>query len=325
MGENGFKQQDKKLQNPRTLHDMVVAGSTCYLVGGSTNAGGTAAGAIATIEAAQVFSDGSIGDFKVVGYLPAARVQGDTIVADGKWLIQLGGQDTGGTSQSTIYVAQLDSNGRMGTFRTFTFTKATMIGHRLVYAKGYVYVIGGGAANQQEVYYAKLLQDGSFGPWKSGPDLPGALMYPAAVSDDLGSVIFVTGGMISTTAQDTIYRAFVNQDGSLTKWTFVGSLTATRWRHASVLVGNNLYSLGGSPDNVANSALATTEFSKINSDWTVGKSFRTGQLFTSLRNVEVALLPNFHLGKLVVCGGHFSSGNGADTVNVGSIQGDGHL
>jgi hypothetical protein len=33
MAQGGFKQQAKKLQAPRTLHDMVTVGTTCYLVG----------------------------------------------------------------------------------------------------------------------------------------------------------------------------------------------------------------------------------------------------------------------------------------------------
>jgi hypothetical protein len=175
------------------------------------------------------------------------------------------------------------------------------------------------------VYFAKLLQDGSFGPWSKTLDLPAALMYPAVCSDELGNAIFVSGGMVGTTAQDAIYRAFVNQDGTLGKWQLVGSMTTARWRHGACIQNGNLYQFGGSPDNVANSALASCEMAKINSDWSLGKSVITGALFASIRNVEVSLLPFSHMGKVVVCGGHLASGNNADTVNVGAIQHDGHI
>jgi hypothetical protein len=325
MGQSGFTQQVTKLLAVRSLHDMVVSGSFVYLVGGSNNATGTAAGGIANIDRATILPDGTLSDFKTVAYLPAARVQGDTIVAGG-YLIMLGGQDTSAVSQNQIYVAKIDGNGGLAPFKTITtFPKATMIGHRLVFAKGFLYVIGGGAANNQEVYFAKMFTDGSFGVWTKTVDLPAALSFHAAVTNEGGDAIFVSGGIVGTTVQDTIYRAFVNGDGTLSKWQFAGSMISPRWRHGALIHKEQLFELGGSPDNVANSSLASCGFAKINTDWSLGKSVQTGALWTTLRNVEVALAPFTAHGKIAVCGGHLSSGNANDAINLASIQSDGHI
>lgn len=321
MSQTGWKQATKTLLQARSLHDMVVSGSTCYLVGGATDANGTAAGAIANIDKADVYADGSLGDFKPAGALPAARVQGDTIVGGG-FIIQMGGQNSAGVSQNTIYVAKIDGDGNLGAWKISTFPKATMLGHRLAYANGFVYSIGGGAANTQECYAAKLLQDGTFGAWSRVSDLPAALSFHAAVSD--GSGVFVSGGIVGTTVQDAIYRAAINQDGTLGRWTFVGSMISPRWRHAALVHNGNLYEIGGSPDNVANSALASVAFSKINTNGTLGGPTLTGALFAPTRNAESGTVAFSH-GKMVVCGGHLASGAAASTVNVGHVQGDGHV
>jgi hypothetical protein len=323
MPQNGFKTNAKTLPAPRSLHDMVALGTKVFLVSGANDSGGTAAGGIANIDSASVLPDGSTTDFKTVGYLPAARVQGDTVIANG-FLIQLGGQNTAGASQNQIYVAKVDSNGNLGVFTTVsTFPKATMIGHRLVYARGYIYVIGGGAANNQEVYFAKLNSDGSFGLWSKTQDLPAALSFHAAEQSPNEDYIFVSGGIVGTTVQSAIYRATVNLDGTLGKWVFVGSMAAARWRHSMVMFNSNLYNIGGSPDNVANSALATVEFHKVNSDLTLGATTVTGSLFNATRNAKGAFIQG--LFKLIVAGGHVAAGTAASAIMVAHVQGDAHI
>lgn len=320
MAQQGFKQSAKALPTTISTHDMVVVADRILLVGGATDVTGSSAGAVSTIQGARLLPDGSTTDFKVTGNLPAARVAGDTIIAGG-FLIQLGGQDTSGTAQSTIYVAPVNSEGVVvGSFKTYQFPKATMIGQRLAAYAGYVYCIGGGAANAQEVYVAKQQHDGSFGPWKAAASLPQALSYHAvAVRRD--GTFFVTGGYNGTTVQSTVYSAKAQADGSLSPWKFIASLSGNRWRHASIATTDKLYVFGGSPDLTANSALGTCELAQFNSDGSITRFFSTGSLWYPTRNARSV----FKEGKVIVTGGHDASGNAIGSAMVGIIQHDGHL
>lgn len=322
MSQLGFKQNAKTLATPVAAQDMVVVADRLLLIGGATDASGTAAGATANVQAARVMPDGSTTDFKIVGQLPAARVSGDTILCGG-FIVQIGGLDTSSAAQSTIYVAPVNSEGAInGVFKTYAFPKATMVGHRLATYNGFVYVIGGGAANTQEVYYAKQQHDGSFGPWKATQSLPVGLSYHGAAFRRDGT-LFVAGGINSgaTTVLDGVYAAVANADGTLNAFKLVGSLQVPRWRHAIVVSTDKIYAIGGSSDTVANSAVATVEFAQFNANGTLGRFVYTGPLWSALRNTRAALKE----GKVTATGGHSSSGSAVSTVMVAPVQHDGHL
>jgi len=320
MPQLGFKQNAKSLLTPISIHDMVVIADRLVLVGGAIDATGSSAGAINALQTARLLPDGSTTDFKIAGSLPGPRVAGDTILSGG-FLIQLGGQDISATAQSTIYVAPVNSEGAIvGGFKTYAFPKTGMVGHRLAAFGGFVYCIGGGAANSQEVYFAKQQVDGSFNAWTKTQPLPQPLSYHA-VAVLRNGFLFVTGGYNGTSVQSTVYSAKIQVDGSLLAWTYIASLSTPRWRHSSVVTVDKVYAIGGSPDLTLNSALSSTEFGQFNADGSITRFFPTGGLWYPARNARAVLKE----GKIVVTGGHDVNGNGISTIMTAIIQSDGHL
>lgn len=322
MASNGFRQLAGFLTSPIALQDMVLVNDRVVMVGGATDATGTAAGGTATIQVSRLQPHIAMTPFVVEATgLPAARVAGDSIISNG-YLVQLGGVSTAGTAQNTIFVAPINSEGNIiGQFKTFTFPKATMTGHRLAAYGGYIYCIAGGAANTQEVYFSKHQADGSFGPWIQTFSLPQGLSFPSVTVRKDGT-IFVTGGLNGTTAQNTVYTAKCQVDGNVNQWKFVASLAAPRWRHSSTFVGDRLYVFGGSPDNVANSALSSAEVAQVNSDATITRfTPMLSGLWTATRNCEMVLRGE----RITVIGGHDSSGNGQSSVQIGVVQADGQF
>lgn len=320
MASNGFRQTAGVLVNPIASQDMVLINDRIVMIGGATDATGSAAGGIATIQTARLQPHEGLTPFVISGNLPGARVAGDSIISNG-FLVQLGGVDTTGTAQSTIFVASINSEGNIvGTFKTYVFPKATMTGHRLAAYGGYIYCIAGGAANTQEVYFSKHQSDGSFSPWTKTFSLPQGLSFPSVAVRKDGNV-YVTGGINGTTAQSTVYSAKCQVDGNVNPWKSVASLGAPRWRHSSAFNGTGLYVFGGSPDNTANTALTTAEFAQVNSDASITRFFSTGALWTPTRNCE-SVIRN---GRITVIGGHDAAGNGQSNAQVAIIQADGQI
>jgi hypothetical protein len=148
--------------------------------------------------------------------------------------------------------------------------------HASVIANGYMYIIGGlnGATPQATVQYAKINANGNVGNWTTTTALPANRVGASAVYAN--GYIYVTGGSTDNTAanaQDTIYYAKVNPDGTINNWNtsanpvnFGGSIK--RWGHQSVAYNGYLYFVSGY--NTSGTGSFTVYYSKLNSDGSNG-------------------------------------------------------
>ncbi len=124
----------------------VVYGDYLYYIGGSPT--GAAAGAIGSIYSAKIEADGSLGVWTFVGSMPAALWKHNAVVHKDKVII-VGGQDTSSNYPTTLYVAKLERNGKIGPFSTEAagapvagrLTSSIILNNRL-------YVAGGSAASK---------------------------------------------------------------------------------------------------------------------------------------------------------------------------------
>lgn len=182
--------------------------------------------------------------------VPSARdFHGATVVDVGEraFLYVLGGYDDQSAPLRDVQRATLDGQGMAG------FEKVGELDDFLVdpavATVGRTIVVAGGLSSSLEratphVMLTQVQDDGSLAPWSDGPDLPVGVYYSAMAV--LGASVFVVGGADeNNTAVAGVYRATVNDDGTLSPWETLASLPSPRAHHAAAFVGRTLVVTGG--------------------------------------------------------------------------------
>ena len=110
---------------------------------------------------------------------------------------------------------------------------------------GYVYAIGGeqSAAGQNNVWYARIQNDGSLNPWLSTTNLPSGRMYHGSCA--YNGYLFVFGGWGSGSYHSTVWSAEIEQDGSIGTWSSTTNMPAPRSCISSAAYNGYLYIVGG--------------------------------------------------------------------------------
>lgn len=177
--------------------------------------------------------------------------------------------------------------------------------HATVYASGYAYVLGGnnnGTVSDQ-VYYARVNADGSMGDWATSSNpLPATRdCFTATYSN---GYIFVTAGYASipTTAQDTVWSAKVNLDGTTSAWSTLTTMPFKRSGHQTVSYNGYLYVLGGWDETTTGGD--DVIYAKIYANGTIGSWSSTTSLPTTGRTHSGATIAN---GYIYIVGGMVGS------------------
>ena len=237
------------MTTPRAYHGMASHNGYIYAVGGST----TGWSPQATVEYAQIQSNGSIGAWATTTSMPEARYSGKTVIHNG-YIYVIGGGNASSTLQNTVYYAPINSNGTIGTWSsTSTFTNARVNMAAFAYG-GYMYMSGGydgvsAGTYYNDMQYAPINSDGTLGSWSymSGPGAgaPRAALYMHA-SDG-----FVYWGGGSATVDSTnvafsdMYRAPMLASGQIGAWERTTSLGTGTFAGASTIAKGRLYVYGG--------------------------------------------------------------------------------
>ena len=138
--------------------------------------------------------------------------------------------------------------------------------------KGYIYVAGGGNGPNgshylQSVERAKILADGSLGPWITESS---TLAYPrrCAKLAMAGDTMFALGGF-GGTLLDSVESAPIHIDGSLGTWTLEANrMTMPRYINALKKHHGAVYVIGGH-DQLEGSGLVDVEYAAISADHTL--------------------------------------------------------
>lgn len=197
-----------------------------YVAGGDNNSSAPVSNVYSS-----AFEDatGQMGLWNAQQALPAV-VAGGSMVTDGTYLYQLGGTPDHSTVLNTMYVTQ-PNQGNISNWSTITlpFQTATAT---VVYLNGYIIVAGGlttawnNSTATTRVLYAKLLGNGTLGPWMTGPSLPAA--RSRAVGFTFGNSLIVCGGQdTSGTGQSNAWTIGFNTSGSTPIWGAWTSMTNT--------------------------------------------------------------------------------------------------
>jgi hypothetical protein len=184
-----------------------------------------------------------------------------------------GGADGALATQATVASAEIDAGGDFSTYTTATAlpqgrafhgaTSATPFNALIdTLVAGYLYVVGGiddaGAATST-IYKATVDKDRSVGTWTTTTPLPVPLHSMGATI--FRSWLYVAGGASTgNVPQSEVYRARINEDGTLGDWETQASLPYARAYAPLIQFAGVLYVLGGETGTVApgdNSLTAT--------------------------------------------------------------------
>jgi N-acetylneuraminic acid mutarotase len=238
----------------------VIAGYV-YVIGG-TGAGGP----LATVERAQIQSDGSLGTFAMVSGVALATARADaTSAIVGDSIYVLGGTGASGKLPS-IESAVIDPDGSLEAFATSTQALSTArTGASALAAGGFLYVLGGDTASgvTASVEDAPIAGDGTLGTFAGTPGVgltsPRVYFSMAVV----GTTAFVIGGTGPVDVDiGTTESASIGTDGTLGSFAVAagGGLTIARHYAATAVARDHVFLLGG---NNGTTEIASVERSGI--------------------------------------------------------------
>lgn len=224
----------------RTEGEVVVTKGYVYYLGGRN----IAAGYYATVYAAPILGDGSLGTWSAVNSLPGTLSQTQAVVTKSR-IYLLGGWN-GSASVTTVYSAPINQDGTIGTWITDTALPAVVSSHMVFTTKNRVYLLGGyGVASYTTaVYSAPINADGTIGAWTAGTPLPVALGRAAVMA--FKNQVFLIGGVTgASVATATVYTSTIDASGNLGNWSRVTDLPVSLYAATAIALKNSVHIIGG--------------------------------------------------------------------------------
>ncbi len=235
------------LSQPLLTESAVVsyAGqSYIFVVGGKNSADDP----VTSVQRAIINPDGGLGNWQNVTPL-TIPVYSHAVAASasGRFLYVIGGWN-GSARLREVRRAEVGANGTLSAWTRLGDFPEPIAVHSAVVVADRIYVVGGqnDSSVLPKVRYATILADGNLTAWAPAPDLPRQL-YRHAVAAHNG-YLYVTGGDDTVGAQNLVYFAKVNADGSLNAWQSA-ALPAARFYHRAVIHDGRLVILGGTTNN----------------------------------------------------------------------------
>ncbi|MBI5242612.1 MAG: carboxypeptidase regulatory-like domain-containing protein [Elusimicrobia bacterium] len=233
------------LPAPRESHAMAAYAGRLYVSGGSDGS------AKSTVWWAPILADGSLGAWSGAAALPAARYRHAMAAYAGR--LDLVGGDNGISAQSAVYYAEIRPDGSLSSWYAGPSLPGARSAPAAAVSSGTLYVSGGvGGAAAGDVWWSSLA-GGAPGAWNIAVPLPeGRTRHAMLASSDR---VYVLGGHDGAAARSTVYSASINADRTLGAWREYASLSGARCMHASALVGDRLYVLGGDDGGGASASI----------------------------------------------------------------------
>ncbi|MBI2086173.1 hypothetical protein HYT74_02425 [Candidatus Daviesbacteria bacterium] len=289
------------LPKPVYKHGLAFSSNAIFKIGGE----GENRYSFTNIYSAPVGENGTIGSWSQVAPLPdSISFNWDYSVAQyqnfvyavggygylgvsGRSVSSQGGGDPGGRwgALSQVLFTRINSGSSIGSWAATTALPKGLTSPAVIAANDYLFVAGGvdGNLGQSSVYVAPISTNGTLGSWVTTTSLPKNLNYHSLATDN--NYLFVSGGNVASGGylysdyQDAVYRAKINNDGSLGNWTMTTPLPRKLSNHASLVYNGDLIILGGR--NEDNQSQYSIYFAKIDSAGNLG----------SWNNVSGAPLP----------------------------------
>ncbi len=245
--------------------------------------------------------------------IPASIQLGATVYANG-YVYVIGGSTP--TNVATVYYAKIYGNGSVGTFAQTTSLPAIRTAGTAVTYNGYIYYMGGGDSsdvNQTTVYYTRINNDGTLGPWSTTTVLPAANGYHMAMVAN--GYVYDIGG------QDlAVYYSKVNADGTLGAWVTTTAMPEALQQAGVAYANGYLYTVGGR--NTGGTAINTIYYAKVQFDGSLGAWATNANNLTAAQKGNAAVAIN---GYMYSIAGVNSAGSTISTVYAGPLQADGSI
>lgn len=190
-------------------------------------------------------SDGTIGSWNSTTLLPVGTA-GHTSVGHNGYLYVIGGYYRSQYHPNTYYnyvrYAPISSDGTIGSWVSTASLPTNKCFHTSVTHNGYLYVIGGfdGSNATDNVWYARLHENGEVGPWTTTTSLPAKKSCHTSIV--YSDYIYVIGGGDNIS---TVWYAPIYLDGTIGNWNKTTSLLRGRASHTSVSFNGYAYAIGG--------------------------------------------------------------------------------
>jgi len=226
---------------------VVTWSNFLYVVGGHKS--GPSPGERNNVWYAQINPDGTLGSWITTTPMPWPSRNHMTVVWNGR--IYIGGGTDGYGWRDKVAYAEINPDGSLGSW-TYTTSLPLAYGHMGVLVhNGIIYLIGGSSTwggpglSHSEVYYASINPDGSVGSWNPTTPLPDRRHWFGAVLMDEN--IYVIGGSKDPegTVHDTVWRAEINDDGTVGSWIELQSIPKAITMHTSAVCKGRIYVMGG--------------------------------------------------------------------------------
>ncbi len=197
------------------LGQSLVTKNRVYILGGFTGTGAF----VTTVYTAPINTDGTLGAWTTGTAIPVGLLDASVFVVKNKAYIVGGRTGTGvGTYVSTVYVANINSDGTIGAWTTSQALPSVLGYCKTIVTKNRVYTLGGynGSTYVTSMYSAVINIDGTLGPWTVQGTTPysASACYVAVIKNR----VYLIGGYIGTYKRD-VYYATIDGDGVIGTWT----------------------------------------------------------------------------------------------------------
>ena len=302
-GETGsWNSAATTLTGARAYAGTAIANGYVYVVGGNSTTTPQS-----TVYYAKVNSDGTTGAWTTSTYALPAATSYTSAVAQNGYLYVLGGSNSGGTEQATVYFARLNSDGSTGSWYTTTVLPAARSNGSAFSVNGYMYYIGGQSTTdtaQNTTYYSKINSDGTLGSWTAGSTITNARKSAQVVTAN--GYVYVAGGVGNTgNYQTSVYYATLNAGtGAIGTFATTSALPGTRAEGSALVANGYMYVIGGRDTTTYQTSVYYSKLS--GADGTAGTWATATNVLPATRGGRSAFVSN---GYLITIGGY----DGSDT------------
>lgn len=256
-------------------NQVVVTKNRVYSIGGRN-----ATGVVNTIYTAPINSDGTLGAWALYGTTPSSYSFRQAVVVN-NYLYLIGGYNDSIVATSETLYTTINPDGTLGSWSTAAPIPLPIARSKAFLTKGKIYIVGGNSLSGScinAVYIANLNSSGFITSWSLGK--PFAKQIYRGSLAVTSRYVYMLGGLIDAGNNNinSVYRAYINSDGSISDWVLDANLPSGLSRSESVVVNNKVYLIGGTDIN--NNQSSTVYINSLNSDgtlgpWVTGTSFPT--------------------------------------------------
>jgi len=236
--------QGPALNTPRGFFSAVRHKGFVYVVGGGQGDYGKTL--LDSIERAEIQPDGTLGEWTIEQFRLNTKRRCTKVAVIGNHLYAFGG--FGGTLLDSVERAEIQPDGTLGEWAVLVdnMNMARYI-HGVSRAHNRIYMIGGHdkvrGVGITDVEWSQLDDEGWLAPWQ----FSGALQtgrYGLATLQH-GNYLYALGGLDGAAYLESIEKAQINPDGSLSGWRYTTPLASRREGMSAAVVDGTLYIMGG--------------------------------------------------------------------------------